>query len=718
MTRYSSILVALAASGVVAITPEQMLGAPRRSEAVPNPSGEIAYFSVSQYSFQEQSSSSAWKLLDLKTGDIKDLALNGSEVSEIVWLPGTETGIIYLNGTNEETPGGVSLWIGDALNPSESSLVASLNAPFSGLKVANTSSGDLHFLVNSLAYPNGTAYNPELAPKPRNTGQLYSNIYPRHWDTWLTKERYAVFAGTLSGNSSYSLAQPGLRNLLQGINFTVTRPESPVQPFGGSGDYDISPDGEVIAFLSKATHLNKANYTASYIYLGPFDGSEVPAPINGPDSEADDEGHKGASAVPTFSPDGSKLGYLQQDGIEYESDRWKLYVVDISEDGVSASNWHGIASEWDRSPDSIHWAPDGKSVFVSAEDFARTRIFNIPLNASNSFTPKNLTGVTSVSAYSVLPDSSLLVSASGIWTSRDYYITSIDGSPKILFSSTKVDPELAGLGPEHYDEFFYTGSLGVQLHALVVKPTNFVANKTYPLAYIIHGGPQGSNGNVWSTRWNFQVWADQGYVVVAPNPTGSTGFGQELTDAIQNNWGSYPYEDIVLGWEYIDANLSYVDTENGIEAGASYGGFMTNWIQGHDLGRKFKALVTHDGVSNTLADYASEELWFIQHDNNGTIWDDRENYERFNPLDHILNYSTPHFIVHNTLDYRLPESDGLALFNILQSRGVPSRFLNFPDENHWVLDPENSLFWHQEIFNWINYWSGVGGPLDDNAIGQ
>ncbi|KAF2473561.1 uncharacterized protein BDR25DRAFT_301803 [Lindgomyces ingoldianus] len=718
MARYLGVAAALVATGALAITPEQMLSAPRRSEAVPNPAGTIAFFSVSQYSFDEQSSSSAYKLLDLESGNITHFALNSSEVNEIMWIPGSETGIIYINATNEETPGGVSLWIGDALNPSESTLVASLDAPFSGLKVANTSSGDLHFLVNSLAYPNGTAYNAELAPTPRNTGRLYSDIYPRHWDTWLTKERYAVFAGTLSANSSFALSGSGMRNLLRGINFTATQPETPVQPFGGSGDYDISPDGKIIALLSKATHLNKANFTASYIYLGPFDGSSVPVAFNGPNTTANNAGHEGASGAPTFSPDSSKLAYIQQDGIYYESDRFKLYALDVGLKGseVTTSNWKGLASNWDRWPDSIHWAPDSKSIFVSAEDYARERIFNIPLTVSDSFTPQNLTGVTTVSAFYVLPDSSLLVSAAAVWTSRDFYITTGDGAPKMLFSALKVDPELAGLGPELFEEFFFTGSQDVQLHALIVKPSSFVANKTYPLAYIIHGGPQGSNANSWSTRWNFQVWADQGYVVVAPNPTGSTGFGQELIDAIQGNWGSYPYEDIVLCWDYIHSNLSYIDTENGIEAGASYGGFMTNWIQGHDLGRKFKALVTHDGVSNTLADYASEELWFIRHDNNGTIWDARENYEKFNPLDHIANYSTPHFVVHNSMDFRLPESDGLALFNILQGIGVPSRFLNFPDENHWVLDPENSLFWHTEIFNWINYWSGVGGPLDDIPV--
>ncbi|KAF2866266.1 Alpha/Beta hydrolase protein [Massariosphaeria phaeospora] len=722
MARYLGIAAALAATGALAITPEQMISAPRRSVASPNPSGKLALISTSQYSFEEESTSSVWQLLDLATGELTDSKWNATEVSEVVFLPGTETGILYINATNEQTPGGVSLWVGDVLKPAEGTLVASLDAPFSGLKVAKTSSGNLHFLVNSLAYQNGTAFNPELVPTPPHTGRLYENVYTRHWDKWLTKERYAVFGGSLLANSSYSLAHSGLRNLLQGIKFTATRPESPVQPFGGSGDYDISPDGSVFSFLSKAPHLNKANYTASYIYLGAFDGSEVATAFNGPESEVFKAGHQGASGQPTFSPDSSKLAYVQQDGDYYESDRWKLYTLDISSSSskLSTSNWKGVVPKFDRSVASIHWAPNGESLFITAEDYAIERAFHIPLSADESFIPKNLTSVSSVSGLSVLPDSSLLVSANSIWSSRDYYILSGNGTQNVLFSSTKADEELAGLGPHTFSEIFYDGSLpdfDQQLHALVVKPSNFVQNKTYPLAYIIHGGPQGSNGNLWSTRWNFQVWADQGYIVVAPNPTGSTGFGQYLTDAIQGNWGGNPYDDVVLGWEYVKKNLAFADTKNGICAGASYGGYMTNWIQGHDLGNEFKALVTHDGLVNTLASWSSEELWFMRHDYNGTIGDEYTTYDKYNPMNHIANWSTPQFVVHNTLDYRLAESDGLELFNILQAKGIPSRFLNFPNENHHVLKPANSLFWHQEIFNWINHYAH-GEKFDEVPIGE
>ena len=249
-----------------------------------------------------------------------------------------------------------------------------------------------------------------------------------------------------------------------------------------------------------------------------------------------------------------------------------------------------------------------------------------------------------------------------------------------LFLANEENEELADLKPDSLDYFWYEGTLGDQQQALIVYPTDFDPEKVYDLVFYVHGGPQGYTGNTWSSRWNLKTWADQGYVLVGPNPTGSTSYGQNLTDRIQGRWGSWPYEDLVLAHEYACENLPYVNCSNAVEAGASYGGYMTNWIQGHDLGREFKALVCHDGVATTYADYSTEELWFTQHDFNGTLWDNRETYAAWDPLSHAVNFSTPQFVVHNELDYRLPVSEGIAMFNVLQERGVPSRFLSFPDE--------------------------------------
>lgn len=589
-------------------------------------------------------------------------------------------------------------------------MVAALPAPYSGLKAVQTPSGDISFLVNCLAYANGSAYNEELVSTPHTTGRLYDSIYVRHWDTWLTQQRYAVFGGSLSGSDSgYSLSGD-MKNLLMGMDAPVTRPESPVQPFGGSGDYDLSPDGSQAAFLTKAPELSKANYTASYLYLVPSDGSAVAQQLNGPGTQAPEEA-KGASGAPAWSPDGQYIAYYQQDGISYESDRSKLYVADVGSGNITP-----VAEDWDSSVGTIKWSNDCNDLWIASDYWGSTRLFIIPADAGADYKPENITDVTSVSDYYILPDGNALVSAAAVWSSANFYTLTSDADTHMLYMANEHDAELSGLGPQDLDWVWYTGTLGDQQQAIVVYPTDFDPDQVYDLVFYVHGGPQGYTGNVWSTRWNLKTWADQGYVVFGPNPTGSTSYGQALTDRIQGRWGSWPYEDLVLAHAWACENLAFVNCSNAVGAGASYGGYMMNWINGHALGRELQAIVSHDGVATTIAEYGTEELWFIDHDFLGPLWESRGVYEMWDPMRFAQNFATPAFVIHNDLDFRLPVSEGLTVFNALQAQGVPSRFLNFPDEGHWVLDPENSLFWHAEVFNWINYWTGKIGSLDGNAI--
>ncbi|KAF2280638.1 alpha/beta-hydrolase [Westerdykella ornata] len=713
--------IVLAASAVMgsawALSTEDMLAAPRRSTANVNPSGEIALFSSTRYNWTTHKSKTTWHILDIASGNITDAPFD-SAVSEVVWVGPVNTSILYINETNEEVPGGVTLWTADVRDFAPT-LVASLNAPFAGLKAVQTKSGNINFVVNTKAYwNNGSAYNEELASKPLSSGGLYDNTFVRHWNEYITHERFSIFSGVLTAEKANATGSGKLsfngkvKNLLWGINATVTRPETPVQPFGDQGDYDISPDGKTVAFLTKSPHLSKANYTASYIYLVPHDGSEVAVPVNGPNTSAPKTA-QGASGYPRWSPDGTKLAYGQQDGIYYESDRFKLYVATV--DGLK-SEVKSVAEDWDSTPSGLAWGPEGH-LYVASELNAMNRLWVVPYEAEASYKPENFTGEdTYVSDFSVLPDGSVLVSAASGWTSRMFYVQKPGSDKKVLFTANEVDPELAGLQENSTTYFWFQNKDGDNIQTFVFLPTDFDPAKKYPLAFIVHGGPQVAQGDNWSTRWNLRLWADQGFVVTTVQFTGTPSYGQEFTDKIANNWGGTPYTDLEEAFEYMRKNIPYIDTDNAIAAGASYGAFMMNWIQGHALGKKFKAIVSHDGKLSQRGAYATEELWFIQKDQNGTVWDNPENYALWDPLDYVGNFTTPQFIVHNDLDYRVVVSDGVMLFNILQSRGVPSRFLHFPDEGHWVLNRENSLLWHKYIFNWIRYYTGQDKELIQDPV--
>ncbi|EER27874.1 Dipeptidyl-peptidase V precursor, putative [Coccidioides posadasii C735 delta SOWgp] len=696
------------ASPALSMTPEQFISSPRRGEAIPDPSGKVAFFHVSQYSFEKhETTKNEWDVIDLESSKITTLT-DDENVSEIVWL-GRGTEILYINSTSSETPGGCEIWVSDIKDFSKAYKAAAFPGPLSGLKAVLTRSGDVKFVTYGQSTTDGTLYNPETAEKPLSTARIYDSIYVRHWDTWLTTQFNAVFSGTLSkGDNQYSL-NGNLNNLVAPIR----NAESPYPPFGGSNHYDISPDGQTVAFMSKAPELPKANLTTSYIFVGPHDGSAEFTPINARDGPATPEGVRGASTSPKFSPDSKKIAYVQMHGENYESDRNIIYVATLG----SSPSIRAVAEDWDRSPDSIQWTRNGRTLYFTAEDRGTVKLFSVSATAGRRTRPRAMRNVGSVSSYSFLGRSDrVLVTGTSLWSNTLYYTTGPRGAPRKVFYANEHDPELKGLGPEDVDEFYFQG-FRQEVQAWIVKPENFDPNKKYPLAFLIHGGPQGAWGDSWSYRWNPKVWADQGYVAVAPNPTGSTGWGQAFTDAIQNDWGNAPYKDLIKCWEHIESSIPYIDTENGVAAGASFGGFMINWIQGNDFGRKFKALVSHDGTFVAPAKIATEELWFMEHDFNGTFWDARDNFERFDPSapENILRFATPQLVIHNDLDFRLSVSDGVSLFNILQERGVPSRLLNFPDENHWVLGRENSLVWHQQVLGWVNKYSGIG-ESNPNAV--
>ncbi|KAI1482726.1 dipeptidyl peptidase [Daldinia eschscholtzii] len=694
-------------------TPEVLLSAPRRSPAVPNSTGTLALFSVSQYSFESHSKDYAIKVLDIKSRQSTQL-FNNSTYTEPTWISDTE--FIFLKNEESKT----SLLVADATKPgSEPYEVATFNTSISNIKAKDIGNGTIAFAATAPTTASGELLNSEDEKKPLSSGKVYTSLFVRHWDSYVSKHRQGLFYGALKKEGNYFRLQD--RNLINAL--AGTKLECPVPPFGDASDYDIGKEG--IVFVSKDPELNPALWTKTDLYYVPlktFTEAKPPHPQIVKTGEL-----QGYSGVPVFSHDGTKVVFKRMRNRQYESDKWRLLLIPNIKDLSNVQEFYKTEDgegAWDLRPEGIVWSNDDKELYVTAEKEGRQLLFKLPSNPLEAKElPQPLTKEGAVTDFHNLSrdDGRIFLTSTSLIDNSSYSIIDPESKELGLISSSSKEGKSFGLTKTQVDEFWFKGAGDYQAHALVVKPSDFDSNKKYPLAFLIHGGPQGAWGQSWSTRWNPAVFAEQGYVAVMPNPTGSTGYGQKFTDGIKEDWGGRPYNDLVNCFEHIADNIPYIDTNNAVALGASYGGYMINWIQGHPLGRKFKALVCHDGIFSTMSNWSTEELFFPSHDFGGTLWENREGYARWDPAAFAANWATPQLVIHSELDYRLPISEGLAAFNTLQTRGVPSRILIFPDENHWVLKPENSLVWHKEVLGWINKWTGLdttglAGDTEDLSI--
>lgn len=500
-------------------------------------------------------------------------------------------------------------------------------------------------------------HNPEAEKKPLTSAKIYTNLFARHWDSWVGENRNAIFYGSLKKKASSSLVleAPGLVNVLAGTGL-----QSPVPPFGGAGDFDISSSG--VVFVARDPKLSPATHTKSDLYYVPlrsFTQAKPPAPQLIKTGKL-----RGYSGAPAFSHDGKSVAFTRMRHDQYESDKTRLLLVPDVEDLSNVQEFYSTPDEeggWDRRPDSVLWSEDDKELYVVAEDLGRSKIFKLPASPLEARDlPEVVSDIEgSIADVRPLPGGKLFVSASSLVDNSFY--TSVDPRSEptsLLLSSNTKQGRTFGLSRAQVSELWFDGAGSYKVHAWVLRPSNFTPDKKYPLAMLIHGGPQSAWADSWSTRWNPAVFAEQGYVVVMPNPTGSTGYGMSLQNGIRNSWGGRPYEDLVACYDHVASPASgmsaYVDLDRAVALGASYGGYMVNWIQGHDLGRRFKALVCHDGVFSTLNQYASEELFFPIHDFGGELWTNREGYEKWDPARFAGNWQTPQLV--SVLSYSLPPS--------------------------------------------------------------
>ncbi|PGH07760.1 hypothetical protein AJ80_07965 [Polytolypa hystricis UAMH7299] len=687
-------------------TPELLLSAPRRSAGIPNASGSLIAFTESTYSFESHSTAKELRVLDVETG--KSVFITNAFQGVPQWL-GDQDKLIWLKGAEN---GNTSFVTGDAYGKSRPYTAGTVPGPVSDLKLTKIASDKFGIVVSGKSNQDGSLHNPTEAKKPLSSGKLYTSLFVRHWDKYIQPQKNALWYGTLQlqpsihGRSTDYYCLSELKNLFRLLD--LKNVESPIPPFGGTDHFDICPRG--IVFITKDPALNPALHTKCVLYYCALPSWTEAVPLELKTVKINEL--NGALASPVLSSVDNMLALLAMREDGYESDKNRLIIIPNLFDGgyepveVFATK-DGIGA-WRLSPGSLTWAPDDSSLFIQAEDVGQGSLFQLPITpAVGSSSVADLVKLAHRgSITSVVPVGNNLYLTSSNLVEPSYY-TILELSPYRVLSEHYASSSSIGLSHRQIDEIWWRGAHDHPVHAWVVKPSHFNPNEKYPLCYLVHGGPQGAWNNQWSTRWNPAIFAEQGYVVIAPNPTGSTGYGQPFTDAIQNSWGGRPYEDLVRGFEYIERNLEYVDTTRAVALGASYGGYMMNWMQGHELGRKFKALVTHDGIFSTRFALATEELYFPIHDLGGVYWNVPQNWDRWDPSRFLDKWSTPQLIIHSALDYRLSIAEGLAAFNALQMRGVESAFLTFPDENHWVLKPENSLVWHRTVLNWVNKFVGL-----------
>ena len=523
-----------------------------------------------------------------------------------------------------------------------------------------------------------TAGREEAQEKSPTSGVVYEQLFIRHWDHWLDAKHSQLFSLALDENGA-GAGEPLL--LSRGI-----RADIPSRVWGGVEEYTVSPDGSTLYFVARIRDRDEPASTNYDIYSAPMNGDGAVENLTLSNPAWDTQ--------PVVSPDGKSLASLAMARPGFEADRFQVMIRDIESGKTRA-----LAVDWDRSASSVAFSPTGTSLLVNAGDQGNLALFQLDINTGER---KKLVGLGNVSSFQAGP-LGVAFALDNLKSPTELYALD-NGGTQVRQLTHFSKPQLQGVEMGDFEQFSFTGANDERVYGYVVQPAGYVKGEKYPVAFLIHGGPQGSFGNHFHYRWNPQTYAGQGFAAVFIDFHGSTGYGQAFTDSISGDWGGNPLIDLQLGLSAALEKYAFLDGEKVCALGASYGGFMVNWIAGNWPDR-FDCLVNHDGVfDQRMMYYSTEELWFPEWENGGPYFAQPANYEKYNPVNHVDRWQTPMLVIHGQLDYRIPVTQGIAAFTALQRRGIPSKFLYFPDENHWVLKPENSVQWHNEVNKWLHHY--------------
>jgi dipeptidyl aminopeptidase/acylaminoacyl peptidase len=557
---------------------------------------------------------------------------------------------------------------------------------------------------------------------------VFDRLLYRHWNAYKAGKRTHIFVGEVPRVTYPVTAITHIIELPRDL--TPGDYDAPVFSLGGQDNYAFSPDGQEICYTSNHDK-NEAASTNNDLWIVPISGG--PAKNITADNPASD-------STPLYSPDGRYIAYRAQQRPGYESDRFRLMLYDRK------TGERGLLTEaLDRWVGTFTWAPDSRSIFFVAEDAGESPIFYVALYGQASpamdrelrfdlakVKIQNVDGGSNDDLTLTRDGRTMLFTRMSLRHPNEIYKLDVPGPDQSWLEPMATGQVLSTAKPSQKyvrleskalthvndsvlsqnrlrasDTFYFTGANGDTVEGFLLKPPNFDPtdlNNKYPVKFLIHGGPQGAWGDDWSYRWNPQLFAASGYVVIMINFHGSVGYGQKFIDAINGDWGGAPYEDLMKGLDYAEKTYPFIDKNRECALGASYGGYMTNWILGHT--DRFKCIVTHDGMFNPFSAWGTtEELWFNNWEFGGTPYTAHDTYNKWSPRNSATNFKTPTLVVHGQRDYRLDVSEGFQLFTTLQTMGVPSKMLYFPDEGHWVLKPQNSKLWYETVNAWVDQWT-------------